>query len=346
MTLIYALTEQRATSGESDRAIDDGLSTHDPVADRMTVSGRVRLDRPRIPTARFEGKPGRREICLHWQVTPTAYFRWKRAFDLTVALLLLIPGLPLIVLLGLLVRLTSPGPALFRQKRVGAGGRHFCLYKIRTMRQDAETTTGPVWSLPGDPRMTRVGKWLRRLHLDELPQIFNVLRGDMALVGPRPERPIFVVALEPIVPGYHNRTAVRPGVTGLAQLNLDPDTDLCNVCHKTVLDIDYIKHATLWLDLRIILCTGLRIPKLASYALLRLFGVSRRVVIQGCAAEAGDPHDAHEPAESPPCTPLQLSHAIPSCCDPIRTLLKANGQAGILTQQLIRDLDRKPNKPR
>src|SRR5439155_12868491 len=116
----------------------------------------------------------------------------------------------------LLVKLTSRGPALYTQTRLGRNGRPFTIYKLRTMQHRCESLTGARWSTPGDPRITPVGRFLRKTHLDELPQLWNVLRGDMALVGPRPERPEFVPQLEQAVPHYRDRLLVRPGVSGLA----------------------------------------------------------------------------------------------------------------------------------
>jgi lipopolysaccharide/colanic/teichoic acid biosynthesis glycosyltransferase len=209
-------------------------------------------------------------------VQPASYFRWKPAIDRFLALVLLLPGLPVIGLLMLLVRLTSRGPGLYRQVRVGKNGRHFKMYKLRTMRQDAEAASGPVWTKAKDPRITLLGRVLRKLHLDELPQLFNVLRGEMSLIGPRPERPEFVKVLAKEIPGYAQRLAVRPGVTGLAQVNLPPDTDLDSVRRKLVLDLQYIRRAGVLLDARLLLCTLGRMFKLS---LVSLLGLRRTVTL-------------------------------------------------------------------
>jgi lipopolysaccharide/colanic/teichoic acid biosynthesis glycosyltransferase len=203
-------------------------------------------------------------------VVASPYLRWKGILDRVLAAILLVPGLPIIVLLALLVRLTSAGPGIFRQRRVGKNHRYFTLLKIRTMRIDAEKATGPAWSQPHDDRVTRVGRVLRKLHLDELPQLINVLKGDMSLIGPRPERPEFVRVLSEAIPGYGDRLAVTPGITGLAQLNLPPDSDVNSVRRKLHLDVRYIKEAGLWLDLRILLGTVARVLKLPVLRLLRL----------------------------------------------------------------------------
>jgi len=195
-------------------------------------------------------------------ITPAPYFRYKGILGRILAAILLIPGAPIIGLLVLLVRLTSKGPGIYRQVRVGLHGKTFNIYKIRTMRHDAEAQTGPTWTTRNDGRITWLGKRLRKWHLDEFPQLFNVLRGDMTLIGPRPERPEFIQWLAQEIPDYLERLAVRPGITGLAQINLPPDTDVDSVRRKLVLDLEYIRHATLLLDLRMFAGT-----------LLRLFGV-------------------------------------------------------------------------
>jgi lipopolysaccharide/colanic/teichoic acid biosynthesis glycosyltransferase len=208
------------------------------------------------------------------------YFRAKEAGDRLLGLALLVPALPIIALLVLAVRLSSRGPGVYRQTRVGKRGRIFTMYKLRSMRLDAEARSGPAWSASGaDPRVTRLGYWLRRLHLDELPQLVNVVRGEMALVGPRPERPEFVKVLAEQIPGYADRLTVLPGITGLAQINLPPDSDLDSVRRKLIVDRDYIEAAGAWLDFRILCCTLLRMLWIKGPMVARALGLERVVVL-------------------------------------------------------------------
>jgi lipopolysaccharide/colanic/teichoic acid biosynthesis glycosyltransferase len=189
---------------------------------------------------------------------PDSYARLKRALDVTLAGAMLVAVLPFMLLAGLIVRLTSRGPAIYVQTRLGRGGAPFRIYKLRTMIDNCESLTGPRWAVPGDPRVTTVGAILRATHLDELPQLWNVIRGDMSLIGPRPERPEIIERLEQDMPDYGDRHAVRPGITGLAQVQLPPDTDVSNVADKLVLDKAYIHHLSPRLDLQIFVCTALR----------------------------------------------------------------------------------------
>jgi len=182
----------------------------------------------------------------------------KMAFDFAAASLMLVVAGPLILLLMALVKATSRGPALYKQARVGRDGRVYQIYKIRTMVHDCERLTGPQWATVGDPRVTPLGRFLRASHLDELPQLWNVLRGEMSLVGPRPERPEFVSQLEKAIPGYRERLRVRPGITGLAQVQLPPDVDLASVRRKVRYDACYIRRMGPWLDLRILMGTSLK----------------------------------------------------------------------------------------
>jgi lipopolysaccharide/colanic/teichoic acid biosynthesis glycosyltransferase len=181
-------------------------------------------------------------------------------------------------LLVLLVRSTSRGPGLYQQVRVGRHGKIFVMYKIRSMVQDAEVGTGPVWTQDSnDPRITRLGMFLRKSHLDELPQLLNVARGEMALFGPRPERPELVHVLADNIPGYLNRLAVLPGITGLAQINLPPDSDLESVRQKLELDVEYIEMANLWLEVRMFLWTGLRLVAIPASIATRMCNLGRNV---------------------------------------------------------------------
>ena len=160
------------------------------------------------------------------------YFVMKQWLDRVAGGALLLLLSPVLILLIVAVKLSSRGPAIYCQKRVGLAGRNFMMYKLRSMRLDAESA-GPRWAAAGDdPRVTPLGYWLRRLHLDEVPQLFNLVRGEMSLVGPRPERPEFVSVLAHQIPNYLDRLQVLPGITGLAQVNLPPDTDLESVRRK------------------------------------------------------------------------------------------------------------------
>ena len=163
--------------------------------------------------------------------------------------------IPIMLLVALAVRLTSKGPVLFQQSRVGLNGAPFTLYKFRSMRTDAEAETGAVWATRDDPRVTSIGKWLRRLRLDELPQLFNVVRGEMSIVGPRPERPEFVRTLSEQIPFYRQRHCVRPGVTGWAQINYKYGETLEDTIVKLEYDLYYIKNLSPSLDAYILFHT-------------------------------------------------------------------------------------------
>lgn len=221
-------------------------------------------------------------------VAVAAWFPWKNVLDRLLAFGLLLVAIPIIGVLVAVVRLTSAGPGIYRQVRVGRNGNRYMMYKIRTMRQDAEKGTGPVWTSENDPRITRIGRLLRKLHLDEFPQLINVLRGEMALIGPRPERPEFVALLAREIPGYCDRLAVLPGITGLAQINLPPDTDLDSVRRKLVLDVQYINEASLGMDLRMFVCTFLRLLGLNGDRAMNFMRLKRNVIL---AATSGPGED-------------------------------------------------------
>jgi lipopolysaccharide/colanic/teichoic acid biosynthesis glycosyltransferase len=205
------------------------------------------------------------------------HFRYvKHGLDAILALLLLIPALPIMFVAMVAVRATSRGSCLYKQRRVGRHGKEFTIYKIRSMYEHCEARTGAVWSNPDhDPRVTKVGWYLRRLHIDELPQLWNVLRGEMSLVGPRPERPEIIEQLEKAIPHYRQRLLVRPGMTGLSQVQLPPDTDLASVRRKLAHDLFYIKHLGMRMDFKVMLGTVvylLGIPASVAHRFFRVPG--------------------------------------------------------------------------
>jgi sugar transferase (PEP-CTERM system associated) len=187
-----------------------------------------------------------------FRLNPTFMFL-RRFFSLLVSLALLLAVLPLLPLIALAIKLTSPGPVLYPQKRVGRNGQVFTCYKFRTMRADAETARGPSWAGKNDPRVTGVGRWLRRLRMDEIPQLWNVLRGEMGFAGPRPERPEFVEWLNREIPYYPLRHVIRPGITGWAQIRYQYGASLEESKEKLKFDLYYIKHMSLSFDLMIVL---------------------------------------------------------------------------------------------
>ncbi len=179
----------------------------------------------------------------------------KRLIDIVLAAIGVCGSFPLVVLISILVKFDSYGPIFFRQERVGENGRHFTLVKFRTMVADAEKETGPVWSQTTDPRVTKLGILLRRTGMDEIPQLFNVLKGDMSFVGPRPERPHFVAELQQKIPYYTQRLAVKPGITGWAQVRYGYGATLEDAVEKLQYDLYYIKNMSVFLDFLVILST-------------------------------------------------------------------------------------------
>ena len=179
----------------------------------------------------------------------------KRVFDIAASLILLILTGPIILLAAILVKLDSKGPAFYRQQRVGLYGQEFWIVKLRTMRQDAEAAGKAVWAEKDDPRITRLGYWLRKLRIDELPQTWTVLKGEMSFVGPRPERRQFVEDLEQHLRYYAERHMVKPGITGWAQINYPYGASIEDARHKLEYDLYYAKNYTPFLDLLILLQT-------------------------------------------------------------------------------------------
>ncbi len=222
----------------------------------------------------------------------------KEVLDFVLALVLVVPAAPLVLLAAALVKLTSRGPVIYAQTRVGLNGRVFTIYKLRTMSHNCEAASGAKWATKGDPRVTPVGRFLRATHLDELPQLWNVLKGEMSLVGPRPERPEFVGQLDRQIERYSERLRVRPGVTGLAQVQLPGDTDLDSVRRKLVYDLYYVERGGLWLDVRLVLSTGLKVLHLP-FAISRwLLAIPSGPAVEG-VADVGVPTPAAEPLPQP-----------------------------------------------
>jgi sugar transferase (PEP-CTERM system associated) len=209
------------------------------------VCGRVCMRELRPSQLIYSGEFSRRRRVVFYQ----------NASNMAFAAVCLVVALPLMVLTALAVRLTSAGPILYRQRRVGMDGETFLVYKFRSMTADAEAKTGAVWAARNDPRVTAVGRVIRKIRFDELPQLFNVLKGEMSLVGPRPERPEFVESLAEQIPYYRHRHAVKPGITGWAQINYKYGDTIEDTITKLEYDLYYIKNMSFSLDLYIMFHT-------------------------------------------------------------------------------------------
>jgi len=179
----------------------------------------------------------------------------KRLLDIVVSLLILLVTLPVIIIAAIAIKLDSKGPVFFRQTRSGMNGDVFRIFKFRSMYKDAEKHTGPVWSSKDDPRVTWVGKFIRKARIDEIPQMYNVLKGEMSIVGPRPERPFFVEKLSEEIPYYKRRLKVRPGITGWAQVKHKYDESIEDVKIKLRYDLFYIENMSLRMDFKILFRT-------------------------------------------------------------------------------------------
>jgi lipopolysaccharide/colanic/teichoic acid biosynthesis glycosyltransferase len=228
-------------------AESDAAAAHIDLPFTATPAPEATLRRPRPAPVQHHGSAANRFL--------------KRAVDLLAATAVLVVTAPLGLCVALLIKMEDGGPIFFRQRRVGLGGVVFLLSKFRSMRVDAEAETGPIWAQPDDPRVTRVGRWIRLLHVDEIPQAWNVLRGEMSFVGPRPERPEFTQALEQALPFYGWRHLVRPGLTGWAQINYRYGASVEDTRHKLEYDLYYLRHYSLFGDLAIVLRTVTRIMK-------------------------------------------------------------------------------------
>jgi len=182
-------------------------------------------------------------------------FLLKRLIDIFVSFFTLIITFPILIIVSILIKFSSKGGIIFKQNRVGLNVRHFIVHKFRTMYDDSEKNTGPVWAKINDPRITKIGHFLRKTRIDEFPQLFDVLIGNMSIVGPRPERDFFISQLKEKFPYYMRRLNVRPGVTGWAQIMGSYDTDIESVENKLKLDFYYIENISIWLDVKIMIIT-------------------------------------------------------------------------------------------
>jgi sugar transferase (PEP-CTERM system associated) len=211
---------------------------------------------------RLTGKIAVQNLKPSWMIfndgfeVSTSLLLQKQILSFVVSAILFALFLPLLPILALLIKLDSRGPVFHRQERVGQDGKIFTLWKFRSMYKDAEQQSGPVWSAERDRRVTRIGKYLRRTRLDELPQLYNILKGDMSLVGPRPERPHFVKQLSEIIPFYNLRHAVKPGVTGWAQIKYRYGNTVEDAVEKLQYDLFYIKNLSWLLEVIIIFDTA------------------------------------------------------------------------------------------
>ncbi len=205
------------------------------------------------------------------------FFQLKYIVERLLGAGLLVLVSPLVLVLWCLVKLTSKGPGFYRQRRIGLNRKVFYVVKLRTMIFDAQPEGKEIRACKNDRRITRVGKFLRKTHLDELPQLFNVAAGDMVLVGPRPEQPgICKDVLAPAIEGYYDRVKVKPGITGLSQINLEPDSAIEDAMQKQVLDLHYINSTNGWLEFRILLATVLRVFGISGATVMSWMGLRRQ----------------------------------------------------------------------
>jgi len=222
----------------------DGIEVEEGISFYEKISGKIHVSHLKPGWLIFSEGFQRRKIATG-----------KRLIDIILSAVGLVLAAPIMLITALLIKLDSPGPVLFRQERVGEGAKVFVLLKFRSMRADAESKTGPIWASENDQRVTSVGRFIRKVRIDELPQMINVLKGDMSFVGPRPERPQFIDMLEKEIPFYSLRHSVKPGITGWAQVRYEYGASVEDAMEKLQYDIYYIKNMSLLFDLSIVLET-------------------------------------------------------------------------------------------
>lgn len=242
-TIIVALSERRGIFPVKDvlKCKFNGVDIIDAPSFSEQLTGKLMVENANPSSFIFD--PG-------FRITPYVK-KVKRIIDILLSTAGLLISLPLMLIIAICIKMDSRGPVFFKQTRVGLGGKDFTLFKFRTMRNDAEEGTGAVWARTDDPRITRLGKFLREQRLDELPQLYNILKGDMSFIGPRPERPEFVSKLEEIIPYYSERHFVKPGLTGWAQVRYRYGDSVESAIEKLKYDLFYIKHISLFLEFQI-----------------------------------------------------------------------------------------------
>jgi lipopolysaccharide/colanic/teichoic acid biosynthesis glycosyltransferase len=258
-----AVTARTLTGAVRDLRVDTVVIAADERRSRLPIEEFIRLRLAGItvlPAQRFAERVLRRvplalvrpsDLAIGEGLSSPVRTAVKRVFDLVMSSILLLCAAPLLAFLAVLIKLDSEGPVFYWQERVGRGGKIYRLHKLRTMRKDAEKLSGPVWAASRDPRVTRVGALLRKARLDEIPQVFAVFRGDMSFVGPRPERPFFVQQLKTQIAFYGLREAVKPGITGWAQIRYPYGSSVEDAKAKLEYDLYYVQHQSLFLDLAI-----------------------------------------------------------------------------------------------
>jgi sugar transferase (PEP-CTERM system associated) len=242
-------------------ALEDRRGTL-PIRELVTLRVRgLRVDDATTALSALTGRVSLRAVKPSWFVFSEGFHRskWnevlKRVLDLAAGIIGLLISIPLMILVALAIRLESKGPVIYRQTRVGRKNKPFELLKFRSMSVDAEKENGAQWATQNDPRVTRIGSFLRKYRLDELPQFINVIRGNMSFVGPRPERPCFVEQLREQIPYYDERHSARPGITGWAQVSYPYGSNVEDAAHKLEYDLFYLKNMSLTFDFAIIFAT-------------------------------------------------------------------------------------------
>jgi len=250
---IFAVSSSWATLSIVDP--DLNLGSQDVTMQEHAMMNPVTPSKARAPEPSTIALFGSGLLSMVLSFVRRTYMAMKRGVDIVLSVVAILLLSPLFLITAILIKLTSKGPIFYFQERVGKDGELFNMFKFRTMKVDAEKGTGAVWAKKNDPRLIPIGGFLRKAHIDEIPQFINVLRGEMSVVGPRPERPVFVEQLKEQIPDYEKRLEVKPGITGLAQVWHRYDETIEDVRKKIKYDLLYIKKVCLWTDVMILLRT-------------------------------------------------------------------------------------------